>query len=641
MSVKKLSIRDAVKMAEKAQKAGDLIEAANQYAAILTRFPNHPNAGKRLKKLHKTMTGSASLTQNDVNNLVAILQSGDMRSAERTATRLICIAPKEAVLHNFLGIALSRLSEQERAEKAFRTAIRIRLDYVEAIGNLGTLLCDLGKPDDAEIVLKKALGLNPDIIEANNSLGLALCQLGRHQEALKYLDRAILLNPSYVSAFNSKGLALSELGELNDAIEVYLAGLNIEENNSELLINLGYAYFQSFREKEAIAAIEKAIKTNERTDPEVLLRLAVMYSQIGDRKSAVSKLNLTLEIDPENAEAHRVLSTLTKHQVGDTKIDEMEVLLRKSKNNPISQMHLGFALGKAYEDIGEPAKAFQHWQTGNLNRRSQYSYSLEEDRLLFDKVQTTYTKDHFDTYQGWQNPSTQPIFVVGMMRSGTTLVEQILSSHSQVFGAGELVFIDDFARAHLRTENVFPEDLKSFSRGYLNYRAVEAKSSTRVIDKMPINFLWIGLIKTAFPKAKIINLVREPRDIGLSIFKNYFHTHGNFYAYDLEELAGFYLLYRQLMQFWHQVIPGSIYDICYESIVADLRGESEKLLEYCELDWENQVLNFQNTERVVKTASLSQVREGIYSSSVGGWKAYAKELEPFTAILEQAGYLAK
>jgi tetratricopeptide (TPR) repeat protein len=639
MSADKFSIRDAVKSAQQAEKSGDITRAADLYATVASRFPNHPTAGKKLKKLHKMITGSATLTQDDVNSLVSLLQAGDMENAAAMATRLICIAPKEAVLYNFQGIALSRIFEIERAERAFRAAIKLRPNYSEALGNLGSLLFDQGKWAEAKTILSAALKHNPNLVEANNSMGLTLSELGHNEDALVYLDAAISLNPNYVNAYNSKGLVLKEMGDKDSAIDVFLEGLRIENTNSDILVNLGYCYSETSRETDAIASIEKAIRIKKNVDSDVLVRLAVIYSQIGNYEKAVSNLGAAINEDSTNAEAFRVLSTLKSYNSGDPEIYKMECLFESSIGEPKKQMHLGFALGKAFEDIGEPQKAFQHWEIGNRNRRRQYVYAVEDDRRLFGKVKSVFSQSHFESYQGYKSQSKQPIFVVGMMRSGTTLVEQILSSHSQVSGAGELVYIDQLARKSLFAGSGLPNDLRNFVAGYLESFEIEIEASPRVIDKMPINFLWIGLIKTVFPNAKIINLVRDPRDVGLSIYKNFFHAYGNLYAYDLEELAEFYLLYFEIMEYWKLVLPNAVFNISYEAVVSNIEAEARMMLDYCDLEWESNVLNFENTKRVVKTASLYQVRKKLYTNSINAWKSYEKELEPFTKILDLAGYL--
>jgi tetratricopeptide (TPR) repeat protein len=641
MIAKKISIRNTIKAAQKAEKAGELEIAASHYALVVRQFPNHPTASKRLKKLHKMLTGSAGLSQNDVNQLVAQLQSGEIIAAVDTATRLICIAPKEAVLHNILGIALLQLSETEAAERAFRKAIRLRPDYPEALGNLGTLLGDEGKQDEALLFLRKALNLNPHIPEANNSMGLILCQRAQYNDALVYSDTAIAANPKYPDAYNTKGLTFKEMGDLSGAIEAFEAGLNIDPSDTGILTNLAYTLWQADRETEAAEILEQVATQNPKDLSEIQMRLSIIQSQLGEREKALASIRDAISSDPGNAEARRIHSMTTRFKKGDPEITEMENILSGSPNDPDTRMHLGFALGKAFEDIGNPQEAFKYWAIGNRERRNNLPYSIDDDRKLCAKIQSVFRQEFVESFEAVSNPSKQPIFIVGMMRSGTTLVEQILSSHSQVFGAGELSFVNDHVRKLITEDNVDSASIREFSDSYLDYSVPEARLSPRVVDKMPINFLWIGYIKAAFPNVKIINLSRDPRDVALSIFKNYFIGSGNQYAYDLNELAEFYLLYHQMMLFWHQELPGAVYDISYEALVRDFEGEARKLLTYCELDWENQILSFQKTQRVVKTASVAQVREPIYSKSVEGWRRFETELRPFISILENAGLLAK
>jgi len=639
MENEKISARDTLKAAEEAEKQGDLAVATYHYGQMLSAFPNHQTSAKRLKRIHKKLGGGDNISQLDVNNMVGLIQAGHMAQAAEIGTRLAVIAPKEPVVHNFLGIALMQLGDFRRADQAFRAALKLRPDYVEAMGNLGSLLVDIRKPKEALVVLNRAITLKPDYAEGLNSAGLALVLESKLVEALAMFDRAIRVRPNYVNAINSKGVALKEMVRYDEAIETYLSGLKFAPDNQELLTNLAYAYVTTAQHDKALAILDKVSELNP-DNAEVIMRRGIIFGEQGDSQRAAENISRALDVAPDMAEAHRSLTVFQKSKPGDAHIDQMKDLFERSAKNPDARMRLGFALGKALEDTGDLKSAFTYWKVGNHERQKLLSYSIDADKALFAKVKQRFSKAHFDSYAGYQNPTEQPMFIVGMMRSGTTLVEQIMASQGQVFGADELNYINNFVRADLGfLDGAFEFPFERFATGYLDSLVPEAKASPRFTDKLPVNFLWIGLIKTVFPNARIINLRRDPRDVALSIYKNYFDNFGNGYSYDLEDIAEFFKLYLDIMEHWRTVLPGQIYDIHYENVVSDLEGEARKLLAFCNLDWNDKILDFHTTKRRVKTASISQVREPIYRSSLRKWEAVADEMAPFIDVMSKAGAL--
>jgi len=639
MESENISARETLKAAEDAEKRGDLLAATQLYSRMLSAFPSHQTSAKRLKKIHKMRGGGDHLSQLDVNQMVAFIQSGQMAAAADLGCRLVVLAPKEPVVHNFFGVSLMQLGEQRRAEIAFRTALKLRPDYVEALGNLGKLFIDQGRPRNALVVLNRAILQNPDYAEGLNNAGLALMLEHKLIEALGMFNRALKVRPDYVNAINSKGVALKEMLHYQEAIEMYQRGLAIAPENQELLTNLGYAYALILRNEDALAILGKVSALNPK-NAEVIMRRGIIFGQQGDTKLALKNIERALEINGDMAEAHRVLTLFRKSSPGDSHIAEMKDLFGRSSKNPDSLMRLGFALGKALEDVGDLKNAFEYWNVGNREKRKLLGYTIEADRNLFEKIRKHFDRAYFGNYRGYQDTTSQPMFIVGMMRSGTTLVEQILASQGEVFGADELHYIDNFARANLGFLDEHKAfEYEDFAKGYLEDLIPEAKTAPRFTDKMPINFLWIGLIKSVFPNARIINLKRDPRDVALSIYKNYFENFGNGYSYDLADIAEFFLLYLQIMDHWREVLPGQIYDIAYENVVNDLENEAKKLLEHCNLTWNDRILDFHNTKRLVKTASINQVRKPLYKSSLRKWEAFGEELSPFIDIMNKAGAL--
>ena len=312
------------------------------------------------------------------------------------------------------------------------------------------------------------------------------------------------------------------------------------------------------------------------------------------------------------------------------------------------RIELHFALGKAYEDLGRDAEAFTQWLDGNALKRRQITYDEAATLGALDRIQAVFTSELIRRWQNVGHPSPVPVFIVGMARSGSTLVEQILASHPQVFGGGELKYFDAAVQG-IRTKfggsATFPElvsgmtgeDYRDLGTRYLAEIERLAPAATHITDKMPGNFIFAGLIHLALPNATIIHTIRDPVDTCLSCFSKLF-TEGQNHTYDLAELGRYYRHYQALMAHWHRVLPpGRILDVRYEDVVADLEGQARRIIAHCGLDWDPRCLAFHQTERPVLTASAAQVRQPIYNSAVGRWRVHEEALQPLLAELANPG----
>ncbi len=406
-------------------------------------------------------------------------------------------------------------------------------------------------------------------------------------------------------------------------------------------INLGATLWEMACIDEAIASYKKAISLKP-DFAEAHCNLGLLYKESGQLNEAIASYHRAISFKPDYAKAHRYLSFAIRHDEYDDTIRAMETVYARTDNTTEQKMHLAFGLGKAYEDLKDYDKSFSFILEGNRLKRASFQYSIDEDRDSFAQLKKVFSSAFLADHSNKGNPDETPIFILGLPRSGTTLVEQILASHSEVYGAGELNDLSYITRA-LSSESAeqdFPEcvsdlnenELIKLGSDYLEKIRNYSASANYVTDKMPNNFKMIGFIRMILPGAKVVHCMRDPMDNCLSIFKNYFSgTHK--YAYDMTEIGQYYKLYLDLMNHWQKTIPGFIYNVRYEALVSEQEEQTRKLLAYCKLPWDKNCLSFHKTKRVIATASTIDVRRPIYSDSIQLWKKYETHLEPLRRIL--------
>jgi Flp pilus assembly protein TadD len=460
-------------------------------------------------------------------------------------------------------------------------------------------------------VCVRVLSLRPDLPEIYNNLGHALAALGKAEAALPAFQSAVELKPNNPEALCNWGLALVELGRLDEAEAKYRQAIGIAPGFAGAYNNLGLLLKEKGRLTEACRAFEQAI-----------------------------------DLAPARFAYYDNLAAVRQVVAGERYFTALQHMVKDPAAVPIAErVHLHFALAKAYEGMAKPASAFHALVEGNKLKRQQINYDEAATLRLMERQRQLFGRDFVVARQGCGEPSALPVFIVGMTRSGTTLIEQILASHPQVFGAGELNLFDQAAgaiRQLLPGSPPFPDMITAMSadhfrnlgRLYLDGIARRAPQARRITDKMTGNFLVCGLIHLALPNATIIHAVRDPVDTCMSSFAVNF-TRGNEHAYDLAELGRYYRHYRALMAHWHAVLPpGRILDVHYEELVGDLEGVARRLLAHCGLTWDARCLEFHRTERPVRTASASQVRRPIYRDSVGRWRKYEAFIAPLLAELD-------
>jgi tetratricopeptide (TPR) repeat protein len=470
-------------------------------------------------------------------------------------------------------------------------------------------------------------------------------KLRRYPDALKAIDRAQQLG--YADSFQlHKAKCLFEAGDVAGARAA--AGILLEKRFTEPFLHneLGALFHMLGEHEHSLVHYAKAIELDGGV-AEFHYNKAAVQRFLGDIAGAESGFNAALALKPDEYEAYNARAQLRRQTRERNHIAALRELLVRTRD-PTGIIQLSFALAKELEDIGDHEEAFASLQRGAAAKRRQMQYGVETDLQIIDKIREIYGAGMFDgRIQGCDG--ADPIFVLGMPRTGTTLVERILGSHSAVFPAGELNnFSLELLRLARQVRNPLPANrldfvaltaqlgFKGLGEAYLAATRPLRDGSLYFIDKLPFNYLYAGLIHLALPQARIINLQRNPMDTCYAVYKQLFKDAYPF-SYDLDELGRYYIAYHRLMQHWNAVMPGVIHTVRYETLVADVEGESHRLLDYCGLPWEDQCLRFYENARASTTASAVQVRQPVYDSSVGKWRRYERQLDGLRRVLESAG----
>lgn len=367
--------------------------------------------------------------------------------------------------------------------------------------------------------------------------------------------------------------------------------------------------------------------------------LGVLLIHLGKTNEAINNFRKTINISPRNTKAYLNLSYSITFSSGDLEIKKMEKMISEKEIDMSSKIDLAFALGKAYEDLKQYNKAFDYWELGNNSFRNSYEYKIEEDNKFFENLKHSFNENVFNELKSSQYNDSTPIFIIGLPRSGSTLVEQVLSNHSEVFGAGEIQFLQDlikkyfFSASNITDKNkkeYLEKNFKVIGEKYLSQIKEKSLNAVKVTDKFPYNFKYIGIIKILFPNAKIVHCTRNLQDNCLSIFKTKFiNLSENKWSYNLKEIISYYKMYKNLMDYWKKLIPDYVYDISYEKLINNNLDEIKNLSAFCKLNWEKNLTKFYQNKRSVDTASALQVRKPIYKTSINYWKNFEKRLIPF------------
>ena len=533
------------------------------------------------------------------------------------------IAPNSAsVGWNITRLKLNEKKLLEALNVARDTSQRFP-DDGEGLGVLGACLRVNGEIDEGLDVLNKAIELNPNYAEAFINRGLIHLTKENKFEALADLEKAYELKPHIKQIWDLVISLTIEFGQFDQGISLLTNMTKADPTNEKNFTSMAFCHKCLGNKEEAIEAYNKAL-TIKPDSAEVYNNMGITLQEQGKLEEAIEAFNKALAIEPDYAGAHRNLSTLIKYKPKNPQINKVDELMRRLDLKDADRCHLHYTFAKMNEDLEHLETAYENYVAGGMLRQKLLVYNQVQDQRLFASIKDTTPKlKDFDFNIPRNATAHTPIFILGMPRSGTTLVEQIISCHSKVQGAGELPFLGRFGDPITTGLKVITtSSLSDFRKAYLDKLAKVSGGKQFVTDKMPQNFLNVGLILKALPEAKIIHIKRDSAATCWSNFKHYFASKGLGYSYDLNDTVRYFKLYQDLMNFWDQLYDDRIYHLNYDSLTVEQEPETRKLIEYLDLGWEDACLSPQENKRSVRTASQQQVREKVYTGSSQTWRKF-------------------
>ncbi|MEM7431492.1 MAG: sulfotransferase [Pseudomonadota bacterium] len=620
--------------------------------------------------------------QPDEVNMTALmgamlLKSRQASEAEEWLRRAIELAPSFAKPHEDLGFLLVEAGRADEAVTILETATRLDPKSENAYYSLGKALAMLGRGADADRAFEAAFDLNP--IRKNLAYAAEHHQAGRFDEAERcyrevlrgspnnvdamrllagiligkpsleeaedLLRQVVALAPDYSLAWLDLGGMMHEQHRYREAIECFEQAIRLEPNRAKPIYMMGGSLAPAGRTDDALKCYQRVVDIQP-THAGGWLSLGHTLKTVGRQTEAVDAYRECIRVRPDNGEAFWSLANLKTYQLSAEDIAAMRDSVEKDEGvSTQSRVNLLFALGKASEDAGDYDAAWDFYSRGNSEQRQLEYYDSTETEVSNDELIEVFDAELLERLSGLGDPDPSPIFILGLPRSGSTLLEQILSSHSAVEGTSELPYIGRVATSLNRNRadginypfavrELGERHLRALANDYLTWAGFHRHTDRPFfVDKMPNNFPSIGLIHLMLPNAKIIDARRYPLDSTFSCYRQLF-AKGQTFVYDLSDIGEYYLQYQRIMDYWHQVLPGRVLTVQYEDMVTDFDDQVRRLLDYCELPFEEDCLNFYKTDRPVRTASSEQVRQPVYTKSVHYWRNYEQHLEELIEVLE-------
>ncbi len=641
-----------------AHQAGNIEVATQLIAQAIAIQPDvalfHSNLCemyRQLNQLDDALVHGEKAVELDIGNAsahsnlgIVWYDKGELDKAEACQKKALEINPTLIAALNNLGSIYRGKKDLDTAEAYYRKVLSIAPQYLESINNLGAVLTEKECPEQSVVLIQQALNMNPDYADAYHNMAIAQLMLEQEDEAEKSFHRELQLQPHKASPYLGLGQLYLSKQKLSEAENMANKALEISPDDAKVYCLLGDIHTQSGFPEQAESDYERALSI----DPDLEgahLGLGHLQMEQGKMDAARASFLRALQVNPDSMGAKLSLVQVGKVKEGD---EHMEALIEEAKGLDdmleTKALSLHFALGKCFDDIKQYDKAFPHFLKGNQLRRKRLSYSADAHSQYVDRIQRFFSMENIAQLRSEACSSDLPVFVLGMPRSGTTLTEQIIASHPDVHGAGELPDLLDLANNPKgmgggeypdSLEHITQVELKLLGERYVKGLRERNPDAKHITDKMPANFLCLGLIHLILPQAKIIHVRRNPVDTCLSNFTKLFGHKSQPQSYDLTEMGRYYRDYARLMEHWRKVLPqDAFYEVQYEALVTNKEEETRKLIAYCGLAWDDACLHSHKTERIVRTASISQVRQPIYTSSVERWRKYEQYLTPLIDALE-------
>jgi tetratricopeptide (TPR) repeat protein len=617
---------EALAVAVQHHQAGRLPAAEQIYRQILAVEPN----------------------QADAVHLLGVIahQVGKHAIAVEYIGRAIELMGNEAHLHNNLGEAYRALRRLTEAVACYRRALELKPDYAEAHNNLGAALKDQGKLDEAIVCHRRALQLKPDFAEAHNNLGNVLKDQGKLDEAVANYRRSLELKPDNAEANINLGNVLKDQGMVDEAVICYHRALRLRPNFAEAHNSLGNALCEQRKPDAAIACYRRTLEL-ESDHADAHNNLGRVLKELGDLQGAEDSVRAALRHNCRFAPAHFQMAELLGAKLPDNELAAQRQLLEDRELTDAQRLLLHFGLAQVLDARGEFAEAAEHLERGNAlqlseRRRCGQVYDPKEHESFVSQMIKACTPDFFEQVRGFGLESRLPVFVFGLPRSGTTLIEQILASHSRVYGAGELPLgqqtfrsvpsllgltapsADCLPQLHAAAIHKLAEQHEA------RLQALMREPADRIVDKLPDNYLYLGLLAALFPQAAFIHCRRDLRDVAVSCWMTHFVKIR--WANDRQHVASRFRQYQRIMEHWRKVLPVPLLEVDYEETVANPESVARKLVTWCGLTWEP-CSEFHKTKRPIRTASVVQARKPVFTTSVGRWKHYEHALSALFARL--------
>ena len=573
------------------------------------------------------------------NNLGIILQeAGKLEDSLLCLERVIALTPDAPQIHNNLGNTCKRLGHLERAEIHYAKALALDPAYAEAHSNFAALMITLGRFAQAAESARRAINFNPQLADAYLNLAAAEAARDRPSESLRWLETLLAFAPDHVGALGARAMALKRMDRLDEAEECARRAVAVAPHSADAHNILGQVLHVRDRFDETLAEYDLAARLPGTVAEVAGINRAHLLMEAGRKAEALAEFDRVVESFPLAGLAWLGRSDAKKFTAGDPDIARMESLLGPDGVQSLGDgIPLHFALAKACLDAGDSDRAFHHLAEGNRMERSVIPYDSRTAIDWMRSITWTFSTEWLRKMTGTGCTSTRPVFVVGMPRSGTTLIEQILAAHRDVHGAGELSTVSNLSDLipsyPTGIARLTKKDLADLGRRYRDRIASLGRGRRHVVDKMPANFLHLGLIHLILPRARIIHCRRDPVDTCLSCYTKLF-ANGQYFSYDLTELGRYHRAYQALMAHWREVLPSDRFlEVDYETVVADLEGQARRMVAFLGLPWDESCVRFHLNSGPVRTASVNQVRQPIYTQSVGRWRPHARHLGPLLGAL--------